>query len=90
MNSQLNAKHTLAVLDSKSNFHHVTVLNCEYYFSYRTLIAFDTPSTGLIVSENVWSTTTGRHLNQVCPDKSSRLARQAFLDLAFETFGGLQ
>lgn len=35
----------------------------QYYFSYRTLVAFHAPSTGLVVRKNDFGTTTGRHLN---------------------------
>ena len=35
------------------------------YFSYTTPVAFHTPKTGLVVSENVWSRTTGKHLNWI-------------------------
>lgn len=35
------------------------------YFSYQTIVAFSHPSTGLVVSENVWSTTTGKHIGWI-------------------------
>lgn len=35
------------------------------YFSYETLVAVDN-----IVSENDWSTTTGKLLNKLCRDKT--------------------
>lgn len=35
------------------------------YFSYETCVAFDTPYGKTVVSKNVWSTTTGRHLNEI-------------------------
>ena len=38
------------------------------YFSYRTPVAFYTLKTGLVISENVWSRTTGKHLNWICRD----------------------
>jgi hypothetical protein len=34
------------------------------YFSYKTLIAVSTKGE-LLVSENVWSQTTGKHLNEI-------------------------
>ena len=49
------------------------------YFSYQTVIAFDSPKTGFVISENVWSMTTGRHLNEINPDKSIRLPNAVFL-----------
>jgi len=35
------------------------------HFSYRTVVAFNSPFSGFVVSENRWSTTTGRHLNEI-------------------------
>ena len=35
------------------------------FFSYDTIVAFDYPGIGLNVSENVWSVTTGKHLNWI-------------------------
>ena len=34
-------------------------------FSYETVVAFTTRETGWVVSENVWSRTTGKHLNAI-------------------------
>lgn len=50
----------------------VTVGDLDVYFSYRTPVAFRHPSTGLVCSTNVWSVTTGRHLNAIAP-KSERV-----------------
>ena len=47
------------------------------YFSYETIIAFRTCGR-LICSENVWSTTTGRHLNRIEPDKKQRVSHKGF------------
>lgn len=49
------------------------------YYSYDTIIGFCTPNTGLCVTENVWGTTTGRHLNMIS-DKKDRIPRQEFLE----------
>jgi hypothetical protein len=35
------------------------------YFSYSTPVAFYHPRTGLVVSENVYGTTTGKHINWI-------------------------
>lgn len=49
------------------------------YFSYKTLIAFRTPETGVVVSENCWSTTTGKHLNWIDNgNKKDRKGRSEF------------
>jgi hypothetical protein len=33
------------------------------YYSYKTIIAYEDIQDGLVVRENDWSTTTGKHLN---------------------------
>ena len=43
------------------------------YFSYRTPVAFSTAKTGLVVRQNDWSTTTGKHLNAI--DNGNKKAR---------------
>ncbi len=45
------------------------------YYSYDTIVAFWTPETGLKCVKNYWSTTTGKHLNAIEPDKSRRLTQ---------------
>lgn len=47
------------------------------YFSYDTVIGF---GDGLdeYFSENVWGTTTGKHLNWLCSDKKKRLPHAEF------------
>jgi len=48
------------------------------YYSYRTIVAFHTIKTGLVICENVWGTTTGKHLNWINPDHSVRLDYETF------------
>ena len=48
------------------------------WFSYETIIAFDSPITGFWIRENDWSTTTGRHLNEIDEDKEVRLRSALF------------
>lgn len=51
----------------------------EYYFSYRTLVAFHAFSTGLVVRKNDWGATTGKHLNWIDGGaKCDRLDATAF------------
>ena len=50
----------------------------ELYFSYTTIVAFRTPNGVLVISENVWSTTTGKHLNMIDPDKKKRIPYSLF------------
>lgn len=35
------------------------------YFSYETVVAFESPESGRLVRQNDWSTTTGKHLNWI-------------------------
>lgn len=49
--------------NSARNFNCVEIGELELYFSYETCVAFWTPKTGLVVSENIWGNTTGKHLN---------------------------
>ncbi len=48
--------HTLCFTDERGY---------DFYFSYRTCVAFRTPDTGLIVRQNDWGPTTGKHLNWI-------------------------
>lgn len=50
----------------------VSLGSLRLYFSYETIIAFSTPATGLVCSENDWSTTTGKFLNEIQPAKELR------------------
>ena len=63
--------HTQGFTDSYNN---------DYYFSYNTLVAFRSNKTGLVVIENYWSTTTGKHLNWIHPNHSIRVDEQTFND----------
>lgn len=49
------------------------------YFSYDTVIAYEDYQDGLVVRENDWSTTTGKHLNFLDGgDKKSRKSATEF------------
>ena len=52
--------------------------NLEVYFSYETPVAFCHPSTGLIIRQNAWGPTTGKHLNWIDSDKSKRISGKEF------------
>jgi hypothetical protein len=63
-----------------NNGRFVEINNTTLYFSYNTIVAFRTPGYGLKVSENIWSTTTGGHLNAIDGgDKSGRLEHEQFM-----------
>lgn len=70
---------TLAFEDGKGN---------TFYFSYKTLVAFKTKDKTLIVRENIWGPTTGKHLNWIDGgDKESRLSEKEFEKKYHEIFG---
>lgn len=49
------------------------------YFSYRTVIAFRAPGHSLVVSQNDWGPTTGKHLNWIDNGHTKdRLPREQF------------
>jgi hypothetical protein len=50
----------------------------DYYFSYRTVVAFRTPDHGLTVRRNEWGPTTGKHLTWI--DGGSKDAKAARVD----------
>lgn len=57
----------------------VSVGELDLYFSYQTIIAFyDIINGELVVSENLWGKTTGKHLNAIQNDKNERLNREEF------------
>ena len=67
---------------SSSNYGaHCLVFNIgglSVYFSYDTPVAFERPATGLVIRQNDWGPTTGRHLNWISPDKDRRIPGEQF------------
>lgn len=72
--------NALVFTDNKGN---------EWYFSYKTLVAFRTIKTGLVCIENYWGPTTGKHLNAIQPDKSKRVNQNTF-DIILNSIGGAE
>lgn len=71
--------------NSAQNFNMVSLGHwTRFYFSYETIVAFHTKKRGLVISENVWSRTTGKHLNWINDDKSVRVPHDEFLKLLDE------
>lgn len=58
--------------------------NFRLYYSYKTIVAFYDVVTGLVCCENVWGTTTGKHLNWIQPDKKNRVKSEQF-DIMLKT-----
>ena len=50
----------------------------EFYYSYETIVAYWDKKDGLVCSKNVWTVTTGKHLNWIEPDKSRRIENKKF------------
>jgi len=55
----------------------VTINGLVLWFSYNTVVAFATPGHVSVVSENIFSRTTGKHLNYLAA-KDERTPREAF------------
>ena len=68
----------------------VEIGNLDLYFSYQTVVAFRSPETGLVVSENNWGPTTGKHLNAIGVSPKLRIDRGEFdkqLDAMLAKYG---
>lgn len=55
----------------------VSVGRLTLFFSYNTVVAFK-DGFNFVISENVWSRTTGKHLNWIDDDKSQRIPHFEF------------
>ena len=56
----------------------LTIGDLDIYFSYSTPIAFYYKSEGLVIRENNWRQTTGKHLNAINSDKKIRISSEKF------------
>jgi hypothetical protein len=71
----------------RPNFTNVTIGDVELWFSYRTLIGFQTSETaGRIVRENEWGPTTGKHLNYI-GTAAPRVSGERFAELVAQHLG---
>jgi hypothetical protein len=52
----------VSLRQTASNCTEVTIGEITLYFSYETCVGFHHASTGTVLSENIWSRTTGKHL----------------------------
>jgi hypothetical protein len=48
------------------------------YYSYETIVAYEDTKDGIVCSVNVWTVTTGKHLNWICPNKKLRVKNDDF------------
>ena len=60
------------------NCQYMDLGNIELYYSYETIIGYRTNGGGLVLTKNVWGTTTGKHLNWLDRDKSKRIPYDDF------------
>lgn len=61
------------------NFTEVRLGPVDLFFSYSTIVAFRAPGFGRVVSESVWSQTTGKHLNVIDGgNRADRLEHDTF------------
>ena len=84
-------KQVALEIGTTPNYATVQIGDLRLYFSYRTVIAFDTPETGTVVRENAWGPTTGKHLNRIDNgDKKNRVSSGAFtlaLEYTLKNYG---
>jgi hypothetical protein len=62
---------------NKVNELSVDIGSLRLYFSYNTVIAFRGKN-GLVIRENSWGNTTGKHLNHINEDKTRRISGELF------------
>lgn len=63
----------------KANTNAVDIGTLRIYFSYTTPVAFRDYSKGkLVISQNEWTRTTGKHLNMINDDKKIRIPKEDF------------
>lgn len=51
-----------------------------FWYSYKTLVAFKAPEHPLVVCENVWTKTTGKHLNLIDGGRKNERVDSATFD----------
>lgn len=56
----------------------IDTANLTLWYSYKTIIAYQDAQDGLVVSENAWTTTTGKHLNWI--DGGNKKSRKPHAD----------
>ena len=68
------------------NLYIVKVNGVTLYYSYDFIVAFDSLETGLVIQENIWSQTTGKHLDSINPNREIRINQQEFLKKQNQVF----
>ncbi len=62
----------------------VTMADTTVWFSYTTPVAFQVNGQPIVVRENEWGPTTGKHLNWIEANKSKRVSGKEFARLYAE------
>lgn len=60
------------------NFFRVNFDNITVWFSYKTPIAFKIGNNERIIHKNIWSNTTGKHLNMIDNNLKARVGAEEF------------
>lgn len=55
----------MALTKLGNNFYTVKIANLRVWYSYKTPIAYKYDGEPVMVSKNIWSRTTGKHINQI-------------------------
>lgn len=63
----------------RPNFSVVTIGDLSVWFSYETPVAFRSGLDPIVVRENDWGPTTGKHINLVHVDHSARIPGDEFI-----------
>lgn len=50
----------------------------QFWYSYKTLVAFKRNGQSVVCRQNDWGTTTGKHLNAIEPNKKLRVDEATF------------
>jgi hypothetical protein len=76
----------MKLVNLKPNFHVLLHETYSIWFSYETPIAYSDDYGNLYVSNNEWSSTTGKHLNYIESDKSKRIPHNLLISIINSSF----
>lgn len=69
----------IRLIKQAHNLHRLELFDIDIWFSYETAIAYkNTMNDDFQITKNIWSSTTGKHLNMINPDKSIRVDNHEF------------
>ena len=77
----------IQTLGKGNKLQYITIEDAILYFSYHDLVAFGYKDI-LVVRENIWGNTTGKHLNSIDDGKKeNRVSAETFYELYQEYIG---